>query len=239
MRNGKKLKFSLPLILLIYVIAGGGCIKHAVIGSPYERYDHNRTRQIVISSSESDIKSKEAPVDEVYIPFGSDYFPKAHYQNVRDEADGLPAANVVPVFTGVSLPLSSSPVKNGRSDKEDLLDYLAEGPLAQTGVEPSATMGDVVAVGMAYKPILEILESKEQLSAEKKQLIEKMSAFCISPADTVIDSRYRMRAFADVLGLRHEHFWFILFKLPGKSYYSRLVVVPIKIEGQDFPGKKP
>jgi hypothetical protein len=240
MRHKKQWIFSLTLmLLLIFVISGVGCAKRVVIGSPYERYDHNRTRQIVVLMSEANAKTKEALVDEVYIPSGSEYFSKAYYQNTREEVDGLPAANVVPIFTGVSLPLSSAPAKNGRSDKEDLLDYLASGPLAQAGVEPPATMGDAATTEIAYKPILELLESREQLSAEKKLLLKKLSASSISPADDVMDSRYRLRSFAEVLGFRHEQFWFILYKLPEKSHYSRLVVVPVKAKGQDFPGKRP
>ncbi|MEW6417513.1 MAG: hypothetical protein AB1480_05250 [Nitrospirota bacterium] len=214
--------------------------KIAMIGSPYERYDHNRTQKIVITMhNDTDKTITKSVVDEVYIPSGSAYFPTAQYKERGSEADNLPVANVVPIFTGVSLPLSSAPAKEGRSDREDIIDFLAEGPYAQAGVQPGETMGDTKSAEITYKPMLDFLGSKKQLTGEREQIIERLSYLNADVADEIIDSRYRLRSFANVLALRYEKFWFILYKLPDNKYYSRLVVVPAKIKGQDFPGKRP
>jgi hypothetical protein len=232
------LAFSIALTVMIF---GVSCThKVAMIGSPYERYDHNRTQKIVITMrNDTDKTITTSVVDEVYIPSGSAYFPTAQYKERGSEVDNLPVANVVPIFTGVSLPLSSAPAKEGSSDREDIIDFLAEGPYAQAGVLLGETMGDIKSAEITYKPVLDLLGSKEQLTGEREQIIERLSHLDINFADEIIDSRYRLRSFADVLALRYEKFWFILYKLPNNNYYSRLVVVPAKIKGQDFPGKRP
>ena len=70
-------------------------------------------------------------------------------------------------------------------------------------------------------------------------MIRQLSNLNVDFAEAVMDSRYRLRAFADVLAFRFEKFWFILYQLPGSNRYSRLVVVPEKGKAQDFPAKKP
>jgi hypothetical protein len=227
------------IVFTIVVFCISCAPKVAMIGSPYKRYDHNRTQKIVITMhTDTDRTITKSVIEEVYIPFGSAYFPTAQYKEKGSETDSLPAANIVPIFTGVSLPLSSAAVKEGRSDREDIIDFLAEGPYAQTGVQPGEMMGDTKSAEITYKPMLDFLGSKEQLSEERKQIIERLSYLNVDLADEVIDSRYRLRSFTDVLALSYKKFWFILFKLPGNSCYSRLVVVPAKIKGQDFPGKR-
>ncbi len=232
------LAFSIALTVMIF---GVSCAqKVAMIGSPYERYDHNRTQKIVITMhTDTDKTVTKSVVDEVYIPSGSAYFPTAQYKERLSETDNLPAANIVPIFTGVPLPLSSAPAKEGRSDREDIIDFLAEGPYVQAGVQPGETMGDTKSAEITYKPMLDFLGSKEQLSEEREQIIERLSYLNVDLADEIIDSRYRLRSFTDVLALSYEKFWFILYKLPGNSCYSRLVVIPARIKGQDFPGKRP
>jgi hypothetical protein len=153
--------------------------------------------------------------------------------------DTLPAANVALIFTGVSLPLSTAPVKNGRSDRDDLIDFLADGPYAQAGVQPGETMGDTQSAQIAYAPVLEFLGSSDRLSGGRVQVVRRLSSLNVVFADEVVDSRYRLRAFADVLAFRFEKFWFILYQLPPNNHYSRLVVVPERGKAQDFPAKKP
>jgi hypothetical protein len=225
--------------IVLFLVAG--CTTIVVpMGSPYDRYDHNRTRVIltpVTTGSEETITRVLG--DEAYRPSGSEYFPTAKYAESDTSTDTLPAANVVPVFTGVSLPLSTVPVKGGRSDRDDLIDFLAEGPYAQVGVQPGETMGDSKSTQIAYASVLDFLGSREHLSGGRTQVVRRLSSIKVVFADDVMDSRYRLRAFADVLAFRFEKFWFILYQLPGNDHYSRLVVVPKRGKAQDFPAKKP
>jgi hypothetical protein len=177
--------------------------------------------------------------DEAYRPSGSEHFPRAKYAESDRSTDTLPAANVVPIFTGVSLPLSTVPVKDGRSDRDDLIDFLTEGPYAQVGVQPGETMGDTKSTQIAYGSVLDFLGSREDLSGGRVQVVRRLSSPKVVFADEVVDSRYRLRAFADVLAFRFEKFWFILYQLPGNDHYSRLVVVSKRGKAQDFPAKKP
>ncbi len=217
--------FAAVSIVLIFVVACSTVVVH--IGAPYDRYDHNRTRAILIPSTTDPAETAARVLgDETYRPSGSESFPKAQYAESDSSADTFSAANVVPVFTGVPLPLSSTPVKGGRSDRDDLIDFLAEGPDAQTGVEPGDTMGDTKSTRMAYAAVLDILGSREHLSGGREQVVRRLSGLNITIADEVVDSRYRLRAFAHVLAFRFEKFWFILYQLPRHDHYSRLVVVP-------------
>jgi hypothetical protein len=179
------------------------------------------------------------PGDEAYRPSGSEYFARAKYSESDTSTDTLPAANIVPIFTGVSLPLSTISVKDGRSDRDDVIDFLAEGFNAQVGVQPGETMGDTKASQLAYAPVLEFLGSMETLSGGRAQVSRRLSSLNVVFADEVVDSRYRRRAFTDVLAFCFEKFWFILYQLPGNDHYSRLVVVPSRGRAQDFPAKRP
>jgi len=93
---------------------------------------------------------------------------------------------------------------DGRSDRDDLIDFLAEGPYAQAGVERGETMGDTKSAQMAYAPVLEFLGSRERLSEGRAQVVRRLSGLNIVFADEVVDARYRLRAFADVLAFRYE-----------------------------------
>jgi len=225
-------------IVLFLVVGCTTIVVH--MGSPYDRYDHNRTRAILTSITTGSTETITRVLgDEAYRPSGSEYFPRAKYAESDSSTDTLPAANVVPVFTGVSLPLSAVPVKDGRSDRDDLIDFLAEGPYAQVGVQPGETMGDTKSTQIAYASVLEFLGSRERLSGGRVQVVRRLSGINVVFADEVVDSRYRLRAFADVLAFRFGKFWFILYQLPGNAHYSRLVVVPERGKAQDFPAKKP
>jgi len=230
--------FAAVSIVLIWVAGCSTVVVH--MGSPYDRYDHNRTRAILTSATtEPAAPVARVPGDETYRPSGSEYFPRAQYAESDGSNDALPAANIVPMFTGVPLPLSVVPVKGGRSDREDLVDFLAEGPTAQVGVQPGDTMGDTKSTRIAYAAVLDIFGSKELLSGGRDQVVRRLSGLNIVFADQVVDSRYRLRAFGDVLAFRFEKFWFILYQLPRSDHYSRLVVVPDRGEAQNPQAKKP
>jgi hypothetical protein len=230
--------FAAVSIVLLLVV---GCTTVVVrMGSPYDRYDHNRTRAIITSITAGSAEAVTKLLgDETYRPSGSEYFLRAQYAENDGSTDTLPAANVVPLFTGVPLPLSSVPVKAGRSDRDDLIDFLAEGPYAQVGVQPGETMGDTKSAQIAYAPVLDFLGSRDHLSGGRAQVVRRLSSLNVVFADEVVDSRYRLRAFAGVLAFRFEKFWFIIYQLPRIDHYSRLVVVPERGKGHNFPAKKP
>jgi hypothetical protein len=236
-----------PLICLIYATAVvfvvslyGCCSKVVTVGSPYDRYDHNRTQQIevILQGGNQSVLTRYV-VDEVYIPYGSQYFPIVHYEGKDDGPDRLPAGSLVPIFTGILLPLSDEVIAGSKSDRKDLIDFLAKGPWAKNGVEPGDTAGDAKSAEIAFKPVIDLLESRTRLAEPKEKIIESMSSFSIDVADEVIDSRYSLASFKEVMAFGSDKFWFILYKIPDNDYFSRLVVVPAKIKGQDFSGKRP
>jgi hypothetical protein len=171
-----------PLTYLIYATAVvfivslyGCCQKVVTIGPPYDRYDHNRTQQIeVVLQGGTQNGLTRLVVDEVYVPYGSHYFPAAHYKGRADCTDQLPAANLVPIFAGIALPLSDEAIAGSKSDRKDLIDFLAKGPWANNGDEPGDTAGDIKAAEMAYNPVIELLESRARLAESKEKIIESM-----------------------------------------------------------------
>lgn len=268
-REKYKQQFAFSMVLILLLLGIGCKSEHQIlkIGSPHNRYDHNRTKKIIIKLPYERIKpildfytlkgkdcepeEKQKQSDFVlsisklengnYIPKGSKEFPSAQFEGEGNNGapDKLPAANIVPVFTGVRLPLSDKSVpNNGKSDRADLIDYLSAGPLAHAGIKPKKLTGMSDTIKTTYKDLLDFLGSKEKLTGDRKQIIERFSPDLeIETADEVVDSRYRIRSFSDVLGLRFKEFWFILYKLPGLDYYSRLVVVPVRFKGQKIKDK--
>ncbi len=268
-REKYKQRFAVSFVLILLIL-GIGCKsepKILKIGSPHNRYDHNRTKKILIKLPYERVKpildfyapkDKDCEPEENqkqsdfmlsisklenrnYRPMGSKEFPSAQFEGEGNNGfpDKLPAANIVPVFTGVRLPLSDkSAPNNGKSDRADLIDYLSEGPLAHAGIEPKKLTGMSDTIKTTYKDLFDFLGSKEKLTGERSQIIERFSPdLKIEIADEVVDSRYRIRSFSDVLGLRFKEFWFILYKLPGLDYYSRLVVVPVRFKRQKINDK--
>ena len=243
MKNLKK-TISCLVILSVFtiMILGVSCApkqRIVIISSPYERYDHNRTKKIVIEFPGTTEEKPFEVKDTDYIPIGSKRLPSAYYDEMSRAADELPAANLVPVFTGVILPLSDdSTTSSGRSDREDLIDFMAAGPLAQVGVEPGDMAGDIETTSILFTPLLDLLDSEEELEGDKEQIIKRLSSkLDIVVADEIIDSRYRLRAFSSNLGFCYKKFWFVLYKTRKTDYYSRLVVVPAKFKGQKIKEK--
>jgi hypothetical protein len=175
-----------------------GCAQRIVaVGSPYERYDHNRTREIVVPYSDDKIVARRI-TDEAYTPYGTDLFPKAGYEDQpAPDPDGLPVANVVPVFTGTTLPLSSLLLPEGQSDRGDVIDFLAAGPYAKTGVQPAELTGDAQQAEILYAPIPAFLSSKEQLSS----CIHRFSLLHIPFGATIVHHRQ----LTEVLNVTEPH----------------------------------
>ena len=229
------------LVLLGIALALAGCYHQAPLvlhmGPPHDRYDHNRTRLIVSPAVRGGRPTKV--IEEVYTPGGHDAFPNARYEPVVAAPDGVPAAGVVPVFTGVPLPLSNTASDGGRSDRDDLLDFLAEGPDAQRGIAPGDTMGDIRESAARYQALLELLASPQLLQGGVPSIQQWALAHEVTRTNHIIDARYRASAFADQLALYCDDFWFVLYRLPTQDRFTRLVVLPVRTTRQDFEGKTP
>ena len=227
------------------IIPTGCCSTTLFIGAPQLRYDHNRTQALKTwaynerhDGPPTELTLAAGPSDEVYRPASYRAFPRAA-SNGATNGDLLPAASLVPVFTGVPLPLSHSPPTdtNAVSDRDDLLDFLADGILSQAGVERGGALENIAALAeKAYTPMLDLLESATQLKS-REAVLAWASTHCVNHTFNVVDSRYRARAFADIVGLHYRDFWFVLYRLPKAAGYSRLVVVPGPFGGQDFDAK--
>ena len=230
----------LTLILLVAVAVSGCGTTPLIIhvGAPFDRYDHNRLRPIVVQATPTGMAQ---PIDDrTYAPTGGD-FPKANYASGKPADDGLSVANVVPIFTGVPLPLSSTPADGAPSDREDLVDYLAAGAMAQDGVTRRGMPGDTKEAAARYKVLLDLLASPTMVHDATEHIEQWAALRGISTSKRVLDSRYRMRAFKTngVLALYCDGFWFVLYQMPAGQGFSRLVVVPISTPGQDFDAKTP
>lgn len=220
--------------LVLVAVAVGGCGRTVLaIGSPFDRYDHNRTRPLQGAGPAGTIRL----TDEMLAVTGSAVFPRLHMAG-GSSADSLPAANLVPVFTGVALPLSAAPVPGARSDHDDLVDFLGAGPNAHAGVEPGDMAGAIAAVtARCYADVLTLLSSPAGLGAGAKG-VRAWAACCdVTFADEVVDPRYRSGAFDEVTAFRYRQFWFVLYRLPDAAAFSRLVVAPVPITRQDFGQK--
>lgn len=207
-----------------------------VVGSPYERYDHNRTRLIVTPSALC--ATNRIDRVEIYSPMGSGLFPRAQLEGAATP-DSLPAANLVPVFTGIPLPLSDVTEKSGRSDRADLLVFLNRPLLA--GIRGPRGAVDFKRLSQQYQPVLDFLGNQDDLSwTNREQMIQRLlSRRVISSrhqaADQVIDARYNLpNSFGEVFAFRFKSFWFILYKLRAETHFSRLVVVSKEISGRDL-----
>jgi len=218
------------VILLLSACCGSPAVN---LGPPHDRYDHNRT--LIINEWEyMKWDTGAAPVrktvqldrlnrDAVYTPRGHEAAPRA--AEPPKGKDGLPAAHLVPVYTGVALPLSSEPVAEV-SDREDLIDYLGQGGLAHQGVEvPDMPAALPQETEKKFRLVLELLSSKERLES-RARVLEWAEKHALESTFRIVDSRYLAVSFADRVALEHHGFWFVLFRLPDTDAYTRLVVVP-------------
>jgi len=236
----RRTRTSIERLLMAVGVFGllhGCCTAPALIriGSPHDRYDHNRTRPIA-SPVLRDGKPTKV-VDQAYAPVGNP-FPVVASVPPESSADALAVAHLVPIFTGVALPLSSAPTADGRSDRDDLVDFLADGPNAQHGVTPGDLSGDIAATAVRYEALLDVLQSEDMLQTGGR-IDQWAAAHGIASTKRVVDARYRSRAFAETLALYCDNFWFVLYRLPTNQRFTRLVVVPVHISGQGFDEKTP
>jgi hypothetical protein len=228
--------------------------------SPHSRYDHNRTRPLTVAtffeegSAPLPGGAAVTPREPLFVRFRkADYAPQAKdlsrvdHPSAGSSADGLPPAQLVPTFTGLPLPLSDDSIAGCapgrcRSDRDDLIDFLASGVAAQAGVEQAAAQGDTITTAAHYRPLLDLLARGDALAsgAGLEQALEPLDVVW---AEGVLDARYTPAAFAGVAAFKYRDFWFVLYKFPRKppaapTGYSRLVVVPTELR-QDICHKRP
>jgi len=202
------------------------------VTSPFDRYDHNRTRELVTPST---CATTNIVKTQAYSPSGSHFFPKAQLQGAST-SDPLPAANLVPIFTGIPLPLSGVKEASGTSDRDDLLDFLVR-PL-HAGIENPGGAADLQEAARRFKPVLDFLADPESLcSTNRQQMLNRLLSQRIvgarrDIADKVVDARYiTANAFRDEIAFRVGSFWFIICKWKDSPGYSRLVVISEEVTG--------
>jgi hypothetical protein len=216
-----------PWFIILAIVSTVACHQSVVfIGLPQDRYDHNRTIEISIVAKALAAKPFLL-ANEYYGPRSSDIFPTVSLKELGPAYDGLPDAVMIPVFTGLLLPLDSRPGGRQAGDRRDLLEYLAAGIMAGTGVEAAGVSGDVIQAEREFQSLLSFFESADALKGSRADILKRLSAAKIKgcPA-TIKDSRFNSKSFEDTFAVRFRQFWFILFKIPGQASYSRLVVVP-------------
>jgi hypothetical protein len=220
---------SLPLLLAL-----GSCSTYendvVFVGTPHRRFDHSRTvpvREWTYERRGADRERREEPLvldatarDETYTPLGHRAFPKAAVGG-----GNAPSAHLVPLYTGISLPLGDVAPAQGSSDRDDLIDFLGAGPAARVGLERGETAGELPERVVAQFTVLRLLASAELLR-DRGSVLAWAQQNGLSHSFDIRDSRYEAGSFADRVALKQGSFWFILFAMPGSSSYSRLVVVP-------------
>lgn len=241
---------------LALVSCGGGADVH--VQAPVARYDHNRSRPLCVVMSDEPAPCVPAvaapdvsgpPVAQApKLRFGAEsYAPQSRapydvqYAQGAAGEDGLPPAQLVPIYTGVALPLSAAPIPGCAlcvSDRSDLTDYLASGPGVLAGVDAPDTQGDTTSTAAKARPVLDLLSRNDVTSLSRKQLVETFSRLGVEWAGHVFDSRYPAAAIVDVCAFRWDAFWFVLYRFPEKKGFSRLVVVPTGL-AQDPVSKRP
>jgi hypothetical protein len=108
------------------------------------------------------------------------------------------------------------------------------------GVKPAAVAGELrEVVRNRYAPVLELLGSTDLLSSGRERVIAWAKDRGVAWTGKVVDSRYPFESIAQLIALRHEAFWFVLFAFPDHRGFTRLVVVPIEPRAQNFDLKAP
>jgi hypothetical protein len=177
---------------------------------------------------------------ESYAPQGTTPYHVQYAQGDKT-ADSLPPAQLVPIFTGLPLPLSSAPVAGCDScvsDREDLTDFLASGPGVLAGVDVPDMQGDVTGTKRRAAAVLDRLARPDIVKLDRQQLEALFAALEVEWADLVVENRYPPAAVVEKAAFLWQGFWFILHRFPGSAGFTRLVVVPSRLE-QNLFEKRP
>lgn len=229
------------VFLLILLLFAWGCSKNIYMGSPYERFDHNRTRPLTaVPGSNQPNLDNIRTFDDSYTPYGSEDYPTLFYNTPNPGKRALPDANLVPVYTGLSLPIKSCKPDNNdkalfcpegtrqRSDRDDLIDYLASGRFEYVGVEPKDAPGGPDQAEIQYRPVLELLGKKIKTENWKNHIANNLEGDVEFP-DQIFDARYFRESWKNpIIGFRFQHFWFILYAYKKSEHFNRLVVIPVR-----------
>lgn len=195
------------------------------MGSPQDRLDHNRSCQVVTPAVDGGRPFIVESLD--YSPYRSPRTLEVRYLAEESALDALPTAQLVPVFSGLRLPLSDRPSGCERTDVEDLVDYLARGGSGHHGVDPLPTAGNVHALAAAYAPIIELLRSQELLSGGAERIRRWATAHGTTVTDLVLDARYMLAWFETAIAIRWGEFYFALYRPQTATSFTRLVVFPV------------
>lgn len=208
-----------------------------VIAPPNERYDHNRDR--IMGKWTYTRSGQEKTVDIAQLSRDKTLaMPPPAYvlRGGGRGADGLPAARLLPVYSGLALPLSNVGTEDEPSDREDLLDYLASGPTAKVGLQPRSMAGGLGSeTEERFGPVLELLAS----ALDQTALLAWAKNGNVKVSFNIVDPRFDRTGFSRRIAFVWRDFWFVCFQLRGRQHFSRLVVTPIAPSSQDFDGKKP
>jgi len=244
-------RFCLVASTLVLGACCGAPTDDVIIGSPMERWDHNRTVAIeewTYETSESPFAPPSArsvglPVfstEALASPYGA-LDERGDWSGVpprggRLGADGLPEAWLRPAFLGVALPLSDDETDHAESDRVDLIDFLSAGPHANAGLERLPLAGSLPEDTAArFAPILTLL-SNEAMLATRESIVAWARDHGVHTSRDILDPRFLQSSFADRVALKVEGFWFVLF-MPDLDprQFSRLIVAPDRGERRDAP----
>jgi hypothetical protein len=218
-------------LFLALLLAGCSAQEHHVhISAAIDRYDHNRTTML-----KSELLNGAQPFkvpETTYTPMGHELLRKISVVGVENSADQLPDVLLMPIYSGIRLPLSDQKQLAESSDYSDLIDYLADGPRARAGVSVPDLAGDRKAAEKQFYEILRFLGDRSSLCKDQPTMLAWAKKRGYAATLDVTDARYALSAFESVVALRQAGFWFVLYKLPDRDQtdgcdpYSRLVVVP-------------
>lgn len=219
------LPYFYPFVFIIFFFVSCCAPPDVNIGPPLDRYDHNRTKALIVRTNQGE-KLSLVVVGELYAPQGMIKLFGLQIDEANPSLDSLPAANFLPIFTGIPLPLEDTAFEGTRSDRRDLVDFLAAGRSAHSGVEAGDAQGDLSEAEKLYGPILDLMSRKELLSESKDILMARLLKLGVRKGGQVYDGRYQHQAFGHILAFGFADYWFVLYRVLGGSFYSRLVVVP-------------
>ena|SRR5882724_5592309 len=124
----------LGVLIITGTVAVSGCCRRSIVlrmGSPYDRYDHNRTLPVGGPN-----ETAQRLTDEVYAPLDVSGSRAVHYAGEPDPPDGVPTGKLVPMFSGVALPLDAAVLGTGRRARIGTTRYYSQLQIVASVVTP-------------------------------------------------------------------------------------------------------
>jgi len=231
----RKSIWHLALWLTLSICAGCAATKPPAprMGPAVNRLDHNRTCQIITPALN---RGKPLFIDGLtYAPYRWPPLPEVTAVGEGPAPDGLPTGQMVPLFTGLRLPISDARGSCQQSDREDLIDYLARGPEGFGGVDRGRTGGNVAAAAVPYAAMLELLSSPRLTAMDTAAIRAWASAHRVVVQELDLDARYQVEWFAAAIAIHFGDFYFALYRPQTAAGWTRLVVFPVKPGRLGFP----